>query len=81
MNINASKEHKKDTSRIIRANNKLLDSSREANRNKYTHTIQCRVPYSEFEEPHPIAETVIFYYDFYEIYYRQHVDYNSQFLL
>lgn len=57
MNINASKEHKKDTSRIIRSNNKLLDSSREANRNKYAHTIQCRVPYSEFEEPHPIAET------------------------
>ena len=57
MNINASKEHKKDTSRIIRSNNKLLDSSREANRNKYADTIQCRVPYSEFEEPHPIAET------------------------
>lgn len=57
MNINASKEHKKDTSRIIRSNNKLLDSSREANRNKYAHTIQCRVPYSVFEEPHPIAET------------------------
>lgn len=56
MNINASKEHKKDTSRIIRSNNKLLDSSREANRNKYVRTIQCRVPYSVLEEP-PIAET------------------------
>ena len=44
MNINASKEHKKDTSRIIRSNNKLLDSSREANRNKYAHTIQCNIP-------------------------------------